>query len=233
MRYYPVFLDIKNKPCVVVGGGKVAERKVLQLLSSGAVVTVISPTLTIGLSKLKNEKKINHTRRGYRAGDLAGAQLVVAASGAKSANRAAFDEATSLGVQVNTVDDPERCSFIVPSVINRGGLTIAISTAGKAPAMAKALRRELEKSVGPEYAVAVEIIGAVRKHLLKKGADRDKKERVINTLASSDIPRLVSENSRAGINGLLAGLLGEGFTLSKLGIKLPSKGSSMRGVKKN
>jgi len=209
----------------------VAERKARGLLAAGARVTVISPALTKGLKRLAEKGEVRHVGRAFRPGDLEGAGLVVAASGSKAANRAAFEEARRLGIPANTADDPGLCTFIVPSVIERGELTVAISTSAKAPALARRLREELEGVIGPEYAAVVEIIGAARRHLLKTPAGRVRNRRVINALAASNLPALVKAGDRAGINALLAGLIGPGVTLSRLGVRLAGTGKA-GGAKK-
>lgn len=222
MRYYPIFADIVNRPCVVIGGGGVAERKAESLLSAGASVTVISPRVTKRLKTLGDEGVINIIKRKYRAGDLKGFILAVSASDSKAVNSAVYGEAVERSILINVVDDPERCSFIVPSVVDRGALVIAISTSGKSPSLAKALRLELEEAIGSEYETFLEILGAVRNKLLKTGANRVKKERVIKSLVTSRIPGWLRENSTEEINGLLTGLLGPGYSLSRLGIRLPA-----------
>jgi len=225
MRYYPAFLDLNGRPCVVVGGGAVAERKAAGLLKAGARVTVISPRLTAALARLASDKAIAVVKRAYRAGDLAGAFLAVSAAGSREVNRAVAGEAASTGVLVNSVDDPESCSFIVPSVVERGDLAIAVSTSGAAPALSRRLREELEAAYGPEYSCVVEIVGAVRRKLLKTEMSRVNKDRALAMLASSDLPLLVREGSRTGINRLLTSILGPGMTLSRLGVRFaPGKG---------
>lgn len=214
MRYYPVFLDITGKRCVVVGGGKVAERKVMGLLAAGALVLVISPELTARLKALARAGKVKHVNSRFEKGCLKGAAIAIAASDSKDVNAAVFNEAAKRGILVNTVDDPELCSFIVPSAIKRGDLTIAISTAGKAPALTKRLREELEGIIGAEYALFTEIIGAARNNLLKTGANRVKKERVIKTLMDSSLLDLIRANDSKKIDALLENLLGEGFSFS-------------------
>ncbi|MBI5888495.1 MAG: bifunctional precorrin-2 dehydrogenase/sirohydrochlorin ferrochelatase [Deltaproteobacteria bacterium] len=214
MRYYPVFLDIRGKRCAVVGGGKVAERKALGLLSAGALVSVISPRLTVRLKGLALAGKVEHISRRFEKGCLKGAAIVIAASDSKDVNAAVFKEAARRGIPVNTVDDPALCSFIVPSAIERGDLTIAISTGGKAPALAKRVREYLEKIIGMEYALFTEIIGAARNNLLKRGVNRVKKERVINALIDSPLLDLIRANDRTKIDALLKNLLGEGFSSS-------------------
>lgn len=215
MRYYPIFLDIRNKPCVVIGGGKVAERKAAGLLKAGASVIVISPGLTAQMKKLAQTGKISHIRRRYRKGDLLGKSIAIAASGSREANRAVFEEARNLKIPVNTVDAPLLSSFIVPSVVERFPLAIAISTSGQCPALSKKLRKKLEKEIGKEYANFAKILGAVRTKLLKERVNRDKKDRIIAALVSSDIPALIKRRAKRKIEALVKKV--SGYTFFDLG----------------
>src|SRR3990172_13053489 len=162
MRYYPIFLDIKGKSCVVIGGGNVAERKVLSLLDAGAKVLVISPKLTPALKKLANKKKIGYCPKAYEKGNLKGFFLAYSATNDQKVNRDVFNEAKRQGVLLNVVDVPELCIFFFLWVEERGDLLIAFSTPGKSPAMAKKIRQQLEKGFGKEYAVFLDIMGKIR-----------------------------------------------------------------------
>lgn len=162
MAFYPVFLDITGRRCVVVGGGSVAEGKVTGLLAAGANVRVISPTVTDALAEAAREGRIRWRRRAYRRGDLAGASLAFAATGDVAVNAAVAAEGDRRGVWVNAADDPAHCDFILPSVLRRGALAIAVSTGGASPALARAVREELEQHVGAEYETLVEVARDVR-----------------------------------------------------------------------
>ncbi len=150
MRYYPIFLNLCGRRAIVVGGGKVAERKVRKLLDAGARVRVISPRLTSALEALRVQHRIQITRRGYRSGDLRRGSsgraplLVFAATNDPAAQRAVRHDAPAAGALVNIVDDPTACEFIVPATIRRGNLHVAISTGGTDPALAKWLRQKLD-----------------------------------------------------------------------------------------
>ncbi|MBE7415054.1 MAG: bifunctional precorrin-2 dehydrogenase/sirohydrochlorin ferrochelatase [Deltaproteobacteria bacterium] len=224
MRYYPVFLDLKDRPCLVVGGGPVAERKALGLLAAGANVTVVGPRVTEALEGLARKKEIALEKRAYRPGDAKGRFLVVAATASRAVNEAVQRDAEVFGCLLNVVDDPARSNFIVPSVVRRGALTIAISTSGKSPYLARVLREEFEGRIGAEYEDFIEILGAARKKLLKTGLSRDKKERIIKALVKSPIPALLKEGRIREVNSVLRETLGQGYTLSKLGVRLKGEG---------
>jgi precorrin-2 dehydrogenase / sirohydrochlorin ferrochelatase len=167
--YFPVFLNIRRKKCVVVGGGEVAFRKVRMLLDSGANVTVISPVLHPDLFELADKKSIQVIRRSFKLGDLKGAFIVIAATDTKQINRKVAEEAGRVGALVNVVDNPEPSDFIVPSLLRRGDLTITISTGGMSPALAKKIRMRLEESFGEEYALLVSLVEEVRSTLRREG----------------------------------------------------------------
>lgn len=223
VRYYPVFLDIKDRPCLVIGGGAVAQRKVLGLLSAGALVTVISPRAGKGIARLSIEGRITLQKRAFAPGSLKGFALCFAATDSIEVNEAVWREAVKLGVPVNAVDDPAHCSFIVPSVVDRGALTIAISTSGKSPALSRSIREKLENTIGTEYETLVEILGAVRRKLLKTGLNRDKKESIIRDLVKSPLPGLIRAGDVRGINGTLRATLGKGYSLCLLGVKIKTR----------
>lgn len=220
MRYYPIFADIKGRPCVVIGGGEVALRKAEGLASAGAQVTIISPRLNKGLKRLVGTKKARHVMRGYMRGDLAGAFLVVSASDSRGVNRAVFEEASSLDILVNVVDDPALCNFISPAVLNRGSLSIAVSTSGNSPLFARTLKEALGDAIGQEYAAFIEVLGAARKNLLKRGVEGDKKEKVIKAFVNSPLPLWIRDGDVKEINRFLQLHLGKGNTLSRLGVKI-------------
>jgi len=219
MRYYPIFLDIKNKPCIVIGGGKVAERKVVSLLNAGARITVISPDVTSRLDKMAQSGKIGLIKRPYRKGDLKGALLVYATTDDKVVNTRISEEAEKKGILLNVADAPDNCNFIVPSVVERGALSIAISTGGTSPAFAKSLRMEMEERYGKEYALFLNIMAAIRQKLLTKGSGSDKNRKLFNKLASFSIPEMIGDERWKEVDKTIISLLGEEFSLASLGIK--------------
>lgn len=147
---YPVFLDLERRPCLVVGGGAVALRKAKDLLAAGAKVRVVSPRLAAGFQPLVRTGRVVWVRRVFRPTDLKVGGLVVAATDEERVNRQAAREARRRGSWINVVDQPARCSFIVPSVVRRGELRLAISTGGASPALARWIRTDLERRYGPD-----------------------------------------------------------------------------------
>jgi len=187
MKYYPLFLDITNRHCVVIGGGKVAERKVLRLLNCGARVTVISPHLTVALEALYRAGKIEVLRQTYDPTLLKGAFLAIAATCDSEINEQIFRDSRHENVLVNIVDDPKRCDFILPSILERGNLSIAISTAGKSPTLARKIRQELAEKFGPEYATLLEILGNIRERYRELEPDEQKRRKTYGRLLDSDL----------------------------------------------
>ncbi|MDI6800788.1 MAG: bifunctional precorrin-2 dehydrogenase/sirohydrochlorin ferrochelatase [Thermodesulfovibrionales bacterium] len=183
-HYYPAFINLLDKQCVVVGGGRVAERKVLSLLKSGARVKIISPVLTSALEKKKIEGKIKHIKRNYRNGDLKKAFLVIAATSDDRINRKVSADAPCL---VNVVDQPSMANFIVPSVIKRGPLTVAISTSGASPAVARKMRIELESLYKEDFGRYLNFLSRMRKVAIKEVKDKKIRENFLKDAASEEI----------------------------------------------
>jgi len=173
--YYPVFLDTADKRCVVIGGGQVALRKVNTLLEYGAKIDVISPEICPELAGLLPTKleQIRIFPRHYRPGDLAGAFLAIVATDNHEINFQVAREARSQGVLVNVVDNAENSDFILPSLVRRGDVTIAVSTAGRSPALARKIRTRLERDFGEEYAILVKLVAEIRRELKQRGIGID------------------------------------------------------------
>jgi precorrin-2 dehydrogenase/sirohydrochlorin ferrochelatase len=169
VKYYPIFWDIGNKKCVVVGGGEVAARKVRRLQDCGANIFVVSPRLTSELITMKAENLIVHIAGNYEAHCLEGASLVIGATDDEKTNAAIAQDARSMGIPVNIVDDPQKCDFILPAVVQRGDFSLAIGTGGKSPALARLLREELEDKYGTEYEVLLNILGSLRQAMKNSG----------------------------------------------------------------
>lgn len=163
---YPVALELSGRHCVVTGGGREAEGKARALLEAEADVVVIAPRLTDGLGDLLRRGELAHIPRRYRRGDLAGAFLVIAADSDRATRAEVFAEAEAERVLCNAVDDVEHCHFAVPSIVRRGELLLAVSTGGRAPALAKRIRRRLTDQYGWQWEALVEVLGDVRAETL-------------------------------------------------------------------
>ncbi|HEV3347915.1 MAG TPA: bifunctional precorrin-2 dehydrogenase/sirohydrochlorin ferrochelatase [Methylomirabilota bacterium] len=171
--YYPVFLDLADRPSLVVGGGPVAEGKVAGLLAAGARVTVVSPTVTAPLAGWAAEGRVTHRARAYRAEDLDGQQVAFVATDDAAVTRAVAADGRARGVWVNAADEPARCDFILPAVIRRGRLVVAISTGGASPAAARAIREELEGYLTEDHAALVELAAEARDDLRRRRRSPD------------------------------------------------------------
>src|SRR5216684_3963927 len=172
MRYYPVFLDLADQHCVVLGDGKFATEKAASLREAGANVQVIPS-------------------REYRAGDLACARLVVDASEDPDVNRRSWEEAEAAGILINVVDRPAQCRFIAPAIVRRDPLLIAISTSGESPYLASALRSRLERWLGREWGPFTALVGRVRRELRERGVPVAEQTHVYRRLLRSDVRELL------------------------------------------
>jgi siroheme synthase-like protein len=168
MSYFPVFLQMTGRRCLVIGGGKVAERKVAGLLEAGAAVTVISPDISETIARWSKENSINFIARRYRPGDLADHELVFVATDDSEINKAVYNEGRQRNVWVNAADDPAHCDFILPSVLRRGDLTVAVSSGGNSPALARTIREDLEFYFTGEYELLTQLAAEVRDELQRR-----------------------------------------------------------------
>jgi len=216
MRYYPVSLDIKNRKCLVVGGGGVGTRKVVTLLDCGAKVTVVSPDVRGKLLELAGSGLIILKKRPYLEADLDGMFLVIGTTDDEELNRQISIDAEKFNMLCNIADRPKVCNFILPSIVNRGDLTISISTSGKSPALAKKLRIELEEQFGNEYAELLRLMGAIRKKLLSKKHEPEAHKQLFEKLISRGLLDMIRGNRKDEIDSLLCEVLGEGFRFDEL-----------------
>jgi len=217
MRYYPIFLNLRGRSCAVVGGGRVAERRVLALLRAGASVRVVSPAVTPRLALLATRKKIELTPRAFRKGDLAAAApqsgavaplLVFAATDDPATQEVIRGEAEALGALVNIANDLERSAFLVPASFQQGDLQVAISTSGASPALARTLRRQLQGTLGREYKAYLRVLRATRRQVLKTVPTAEQRKKVLRQLASSLDWALLSgpRRARGGLQKLVSKL---------------------------
>jgi precorrin-2 dehydrogenase len=204
--YYPVALDVQARPCLVVGGGPVAEAKVRGLLAAGARVTVVSPALSERLAFWAKVGRIAHRRREYITSDLDGQQLVFSATDRRDVTLAVAADARQRGVWVNAADDPEYCDFILPSVLRRGRLQVAVSTGGASPALAARVRRDLEGYFTREYEDLVELAAEVRHELRATGRRADASQ--WRAALDADLRGLLAEGRRGEARARLLDRLG-------------------------
>lgn len=220
MRYYPTFLDLHGRRCLVIGGGAVAERKVGTLLHAGGLVTVISPTLTAQLQAWSVHGEVTTLLRPYQSGDLAGFALAFAATDDEALHQRLAEEARAANVWLNVVDRPALCSFIVPALVSQGDLTVAISTNGTSPAMAKRIREDLERQFGPEYALTLTLLARVREMVANAKVPPAERQRLFTALAASPLLEYVRERKIEQVDALLQQTVGQSCTCAALGVTL-------------
>ena len=187
MSLFPIFLKLTARPTVVIGAGNLAESKIESLLAAQAHVTVVAPAANPRLVRLAEVGEIIWHRRTYQAGDIAGKFLAVAATNDAAVNRAVFAEAEAGGVLMNAVDDPPFCDFYFPSVVRRGDLQIAISTAGHSPALAQRLRKEINSLLPLDTGDWLDELGNLRREVLQLEPLNDERKRLLHTLANRDV----------------------------------------------
>jgi precorrin-2 dehydrogenase / sirohydrochlorin ferrochelatase len=193
VKYYPAYLDMRSRPCLVIGGGTVAERKTLTLLEAGADITIVSPTLTLKLMELTQSGKITYRKKNFEEKDLSGVFLVIAATDSPDLNSIAALACKKKHILVNVVVPPDESSFIVPSVVERGDLLIAVSTGGISPALAKKIRQEFEAHYGAEYTLFLEKLAKVRKRVLDEVPDDQNRRTIFQALVDSDVIDLLKQ----------------------------------------
>jgi uroporphyrin-III C-methyltransferase/precorrin-2 dehydrogenase/sirohydrochlorin ferrochelatase len=209
VTFYPVFLDLRGRRAVVIGGGAVAEQKVLALLSAGAHVTVVSPETTPRLAELAAAGGIDLRRRRYRTGDLAGAWLAIAGTDDRAANAQVWAEAEREGVLLNAMDDLDHCSFIAPAIHREGDITVAVSTSGKSPALAARLRQRVARLVGPAEARLCGLLGELRPELAARIPDAHARTALWYRIVDSDVIEFVRRGDLEGAGERIDDLVDE------------------------
>jgi len=202
MSLLPIFVRLRDRLVVIVGGGAVAEGKIEGLLAAEARVRVVAPQVTPAVSQWIEHGKVEWRAKMFAPSDLEAAYLVIAATSAPGVNEAVFSEADARGILCNAVDDIEHCHFYYGSVVQRGDLQIAVSTNGKSPALAQRLRLQLEKQFGPEYGLWLEWLGAARELLRAGDGSTDSKKVLLHHLASQPMfERFLQERRRRAGQG--------------------------------
>ena len=196
-QYYPLFADVDGRSCVVIGGGLIAQRKATALLRCGARITVISPTVTRRLQRDAQRGALRHLPRRFRPADLRGAWLVYAATNDQRVNELVYQTATRQRIFTNVVDQKPLCSFIAPAIFRRGRLTMAISTGGASPTVAKRLKRELDSTIGSSYSQMLRLLAGLRGIAKRRLPSYQDRKRYFDALLDSPAFRLVREGRMA------------------------------------
>ena len=201
--YYPIFLDLSGRRCVVVGAGNVAERKISGLLKTGAAIVVVGPPAAPAIEKWALEGSLTLMKRAFTPADLDDAFLVIAATDDEQLNELVQREALRRKALINVVDAPNLCEFIVPAVLDRGRLQIAVSTGGASPALAAKLRDRIETEVGPEYGDYVEVIDDFRRRVRTQTSDSAKRKEAYERLFASDVLDRIKIGQKVDVDELV------------------------------
>jgi precorrin-2 dehydrogenase/sirohydrochlorin ferrochelatase len=195
-KLFPMFLKLSNRPCLVVGAGVIAESKIASLLEADGQVRVVAPQATTQVRTWAQTNALHWLQRPFEPSDLDGMFLVIAATSSTELHQRIFEEATRRAVLCNIVDVPPLCDFYYPSVVQRGMLQIAISTAGQSPALAQRLRKQLEDQFGPEYAEWLAHLGEARDKLQATDMDPDERKRLLHADATEEAFEAFLRNRR-------------------------------------
>jgi precorrin-2 dehydrogenase/sirohydrochlorin ferrochelatase len=217
LSYYPALLDLKGKLVAVIGGGRVSARKVASLLEVEAKVRLVSPRLAPETEAQADDPGVELRQREFQPDDLDGAALVICATDNEILNRSVAAEAEKRGLFVNVVDVPPLCSFIVPAVVRRGELTLAVSTGGASPAAARRLREHLQDQFGPAWGPYLKLMRALRERVTAQGRPAEENRPKFFALADSDLYERVAVGDAAGVDEVIESVLGPGFGLTELG----------------
>jgi precorrin-2 dehydrogenase/sirohydrochlorin ferrochelatase len=211
-RYYPILLDLAGKRVLVVGGGKVAQRKIESLLEHGALVQVIAKELNSQIALMAEEGLIHYAGQDFSESHLDKAFLVIAATNDASLNRRVSEKAQQKGLLVNAVDQPSDCNFIVPSVLRRGDLVVAVSTSGKSPAFARKVREDLEEHFGDEFESFLTLMGNLRERILSQGLSQEQNKELFEKLIASRLLRSIREKEWERAASIISEVLGRSFS---------------------
>ncbi|HEY9063040.1 MAG TPA: bifunctional precorrin-2 dehydrogenase/sirohydrochlorin ferrochelatase [Pseudobacteroides sp.] len=201
MPSFPLFVDLKGKKCIVVGGGKVASRKIEMLDRFNGDIVVISPEITYSINTLKESGKLTHISRFYKPSDIKDAFMIIAATSDESVNELIYNDAVNHGVLVNVVDDPKRCTFFFPSLVKRGDLVIGISTSGGYPALSKHIRKKLDNIIDDNInEEVISYLKEFRKKVILEIQNAELKASILNNI----IEETIFTDSRPDIESLKA-----------------------------
>jgi len=215
MDYYPIFLDVKDRRCLVVGGGAVGTRKAFGLARSGARVVVVSLGFSDELSNTPFSD-ITLKEKEFEDSDLDGMSLAFAATDNMQLNAGIRQAAQQKNILCNIADGRDKGDFILPAVVDRGDLLFAVSTCGASPALSRCLRMALEVRFGPEYGILAALLGRIRAILLEQGHDPKGHRKIFRALLDADLPEKIAAGQTRQIDAVLAKVLDDGFSLERL-----------------
>ena len=207
---YPIMLDLRGRKCIVIGGGRIAHQKLTTLVHTGAGIELIAPEISPEVAKFEKQGLIHITRCKYHSKYINNAFMVIGATDNRKINETIYRDAQKRKILVNIVDTPELCVFQVPASVKQDDLIIAISTAGKSPAMAKKIRRELEETFGPEYGELLELIDQWRSRIKRcELLTLEQRESLFNTIVQSDVLVLLKQGKKEKARTRFALLIAE------------------------
>ena len=209
MPYYPIYLDITDRPVLVVGGGTIAEGKALQLIEAGARVRIVSPALTERLSELAERDVIEHRSGLFVDEDLDNVILVISATDDQAVNEAVANAATKRGLLCNVVDQPVLCNFITPALVTRGGLQISVSSSGGSPSVTQRVKREISNLIGEEYGQFLELAAEMRAEAKRRIPDFERRKKVLHAFVESEAINLIRDGRRDDARRIAWSLLRE------------------------
>ncbi len=208
MNYYPVCLNIAGRPCLIIGGGQVAERKVGGLLDCGAEVCIISPLLSSGLRRLYEQGAVSWRQRGYESDDVRGAFLVMAATDDHEVQDMVVADCGRYNIPLNVADVPDKCNFILPALMRRGSLSIAISTSGKSPALARELKERFREEIGMEFELLNDMMGLLRAEVMGRGLTQKQNESLFREILAARPAVWIKEHNWPSLLAHLEKVLG-------------------------
>ncbi len=215
MDYYPIFLDVKDRDCLVAGGGAVGTRKAFGLARAGARVLVVSLGFSDELSNTPFSA-ITLKEKEFEASDLDGMSLAFAATDNMQLNAGIRQAAQKKNILCNIADGRDKGDFILPAVVDRGDLLFAVSTCGASPALSRRLRMSLDTQFGPEYGILAALLGRIRTILLEQGHDPKGHRKIFRALLDADLPEKIAAGQTRQIDTVLAKVIGDGFSLERL-----------------
>ncbi|OGV63396.1 MAG: hypothetical protein A3K19_30900 [Lentisphaerae bacterium RIFOXYB12_FULL_65_16] len=204
MRYFPINFDVSGRDVLVVGGGRIALRKVKSLVACAARVTVVSPEFCGALLRMKGVRRV---QRRYRKADLRGACLAISATDCPDVNQRVWEHAYAAGIPVNVVDQPQRCSFTVPAVFCQGDLVLTISTGGGGPALARKLRERLSSVIGPAYAKQLSLLREFRPKVQSVGLPISRRMKLLKQMADDPVRKVIERRGKKAARRLLQKML--------------------------